>query len=110
MIKGQLLGIPNWLKKKIEKNEHASEEINSKIEEVEIGYKYLALTNGVGTIDFSDTFSSISACIVCQNGEDYVVQYAFARGTNLEFKISKLDGSVNSFSYGVSYMVKGVRK
>ena len=82
--------------------------VNSKLLKCEIGFQTLKVNNGVGTIDLSNKFSSIIACIVEQNYDGYIVQYCKPVSSSIEFKISDLSGNTNSFSYGVNYFVYGV--
>ena len=82
--------------------------VNSNLLKCEIGFQTLKLNSGIGTIDFSNKYSSIIACIVEQNYDGYVVQYCKPVGSSIEFKISDLSGNTNSFSYGINFVVYGV--
>ena len=84
------------------------EETNSNLLKCEIGFQTLKLNSGIGTIDFSNKYSSIIACIVEQNYDGYIVQYCKPVGSSIEFKISDLSGNTNSFSYGINFVVYGV--
>ena len=89
-------------------------QVETKLNELQSGFTTVQLSSGVGVIDLSDKFSSITSCVVCQNYTDYVVQYCKPDNSNnsakIEFKISRLDGSVNSYSYGVNWFACGVPK
>ena len=88
-----------------------TDDINGDLLKFKFGYDNKQLTQGVCFIDCSSDFSSVSACLVNQNYDSYVIQYAKpineSNRVGIELKISKLDGSVNNYSYGISYVVFG---